>query len=57
MGFFDLTPQERKKLLKDIESYKKGKLDVVSLGEEHEKARLFNEMRQIEGEGDFVKLD
>jgi uncharacterized protein YbgA (DUF1722 family) len=33
MGFFDLSSKERKELLKDIEIYKKGKLDVVSLGE------------------------
>jgi heme oxygenase len=33
MGFFDLAPGEKKELLKDIETYKKGKLDMVSLGE------------------------
>ena len=33
MGFFDLSPEERKELLKDIDSYKKGSLEKVPLGE------------------------
>lgn len=33
MGFFDLSPKERKELLKDIDIYKKGELSLVSLGE------------------------
>lgn len=33
MGFFDLSPSEKAELKSDIEAYKKGKLDLVTLEE------------------------